>query len=72
MCLRLIAETDARSVGDSHPSCYKRLNAVIQQHGRPADNKIVYLSFYLSHAALRRLSYTVHDSITSLTHNVRL
>jgi len=26
LCLRLIAETDARSVGDSHPSCCRTYN----------------------------------------------
>jgi len=29
MCLRLIAEADARSVGDSHPSCQRWEDSVV-------------------------------------------
>jgi len=29
LCFRLIAETDARSVGDSHPSCYSHYQSSV-------------------------------------------
>ena len=66
MCLRLIAETDARSVGDSHPSCW--FHTCISQSVIAAESYDQSESVRWSHVAVGCTSGTVINISAPLFH----